>query len=154
MTLAEQMLAYTKRKDSKAIIAFLDLDGFKQVNDHYGHEMGDRVLKKASARLEQQLRQSDIIARIGGDEFVVLLSDISLDDAEVLLMRILGSLKEPIEINGVTINIGVSIGATSFPDDDENIDILIRHADAAMYQSKETGRNRITYYDPGAISPF
>ncbi|MCX6073547.1 MAG: PhnD/SsuA/transferrin family substrate-binding protein [Campylobacterales bacterium] len=152
MTLAEQMLGYTKRKGSKAIIAFLDLDGFKQVNDRYGHEMGDHVLKKASALLEQQLRLSDIIARIGGDEFVVLLSDITLDDAETLLMRILDSLKEPFEINDVTISIGVSIGVTLFPDDCEDIDILIRHADAAMYRSKEAGRNRITYYDAEATS--
>ncbi|MFA6144960.1 MAG: PhnD/SsuA/transferrin family substrate-binding protein [Sulfurimonas sp.] len=147
MTLAEQMLAYTKRKGTKAIIAFLDLDGFKQVNDRYGHEMGDHILKNASALMEQQLRLSDIIARIGGDEFVLLLSDINLDDAETILMRILDSLKEPIIINGVTISIGVSIGATLFPDDCEDIDMLIRHADAAMYRSKASGRNRITYYD-------
>ncbi len=154
MTLAEQMLAYTKRKGSKSIIAFLDLDGFKQVNDSFGHEVGDRILKKAAGRLEQQLRQSDIIARMGGDEFVILLNDINLDDADALLHRVLGSLKEPIEINGITMNIGVSIGATLFPDDCEDIDILIRHADAAMYLSKEGGRNRITYYDSEAISPF
>lgn len=154
MTLAEQMLAYTKRKSSKAIIAFLDLDGFKQVNDSFGHEVGDRILKKAAGRLEEQLRQSDIIARMGGDEFVILLNDINLDDADALLHRVLGALKEPIEINGITIRIGVSIGATLFPDDCEDIDILIRHADAAMYLSKEGGRNRITYYDSEAISPF
>jgi diguanylate cyclase (GGDEF)-like protein/PAS domain S-box-containing protein len=154
MSLADQMLAYTKRKGSTSIIAFLDLDGFKQVNDNFGHEMGDRILKKAAARLEQQLRQSDIIARIGGDEFVILLNDINLDDADALLNRVLGSLKESIEINGITINIGVSIGATLFPDDCEEIDILIRHADAAMYLSKERGRNCITYYDSEAISPF
>lgn len=154
MTLAEQMLAYTKRKGSKSIIAFLDLDGFKQVNDSFGHEVGDRILKKAAGRLAQQLRQSDIIARMGGDEFVILLNDINLVDADVLLHRVLGSLKEPIEINGITMNIGVSIGATLFPDDCEDIDILIRHADAAMYLSKEGGRNRITYYDSEAISPF
>ena len=147
MTLAEQMLAYSKRKGTKAIIGFLDLDGFKQVNDCYGHETGDSVLKKASALMQQQLRQSDIIARIGGDEFVVLLSDISFSDAETLLMRILDSLKEPIVINGVTVSIGVSIGATLFPDDCEDIDMLIRHADAAMYRSKASGRNCVTYYD-------
>ncbi|MDD5160964.1 MAG: PhnD/SsuA/transferrin family substrate-binding protein [Sulfuricurvum sp.] len=147
MILAEQMLAFSKRKGSKAIVAFLDLDGFKQVNDGYGHAMGDRILKQAGARLAQQLRQSDIIARIGGDEFVILLSDISIEAAHELLMRILDALKEPIEVDGITINIGVSIGATLFPDDCEEIDILIRHADAAMYRSKEMGRNRITYYN-------
>lgn len=147
MTLAEQMLAFSKRKGTKAIVAFLDLDGFKQVNDGYGHAMGDRILQKAGERLSQQLRQSDIIARIGGDEFVILLSDINSEDAHELLIRILDALKEPIEVEGATINIGVSIGATLFPDDCEEIDILLRHADAAMYRSKETGRNRITYYN-------
>jgi diguanylate cyclase (GGDEF)-like protein/PAS domain S-box-containing protein len=146
MTLAEQMLAFSKRKGTKAIIAFLDLDGFKQVNDGYGHAMGDRILQRAGERLSQQLRQSDIIARIGGDEFVILMNDINSEDAHESLMRILDALKEPIEVEGVTINIGVSIGATLFPDDCEEIDILLRHADAAMYRSKETGRNRITYY--------
>jgi diguanylate cyclase (GGDEF)-like protein/PAS domain S-box-containing protein len=147
MTLAEQMLAFSKRKGSKAIVAFLDLDGFKQVNDGYGHAMGDRILQKAGARLAQELRQSDIIARIGGDEFVILLSDINSEDAHDLLVRILDALKEPIEVDGNTIHIGVSIGATLFPDDCEEIDMLIRHADAAMYRSKEKGRNRITYYN-------
>jgi diguanylate cyclase (GGDEF)-like protein/PAS domain S-box-containing protein len=147
MTLAEQMLAFSKRKGSKAIVAFLDLDGFKQVNDGYGHAMGDRILQKAGARLAQELRQSDIIARIGGDEFVILLSDINIEDAHDLLVRILDALKEPIEVDGNTIHIGVSIGATLFPDDCEEIDRLIRHADAAMYRSKELGRNRITYYN-------
>lgn len=151
MTLAEQMLAFSKRKGSKAIIAFLDLDGFKQVNDGYGHEMGDRILKQAGVRLAQQLRQSDIIARIGGDEFVVLLSDINIEDAHELLTRILKALKEPIKIEGKMIHIGVSIGATLFPDDCEEIDMLLRHADAAMYQSKENGRNRITYYNSEVI---
>lgn len=147
MTLAEQMLAFAKRKETKAIIAFLDLDGFKQVNDSYGHAMGDRILKQAGARLAQQLRQSDIIARIGGDEFVILLSDITIDDAHELLTRVLDALKEAIEFEKISITIGVSIGATLFPDDCEDIDMLIRHADAAMYRSKELGRNRITYYN-------
>jgi diguanylate cyclase (GGDEF)-like protein len=109
--------------------------------------MGDRILQKAGARLAQELRQSDIIARIGGDEFVILLSDINSEDAHDLLVRILDALKEPIEVDGNTIHIGVSIGATLFPDDCEEIDMLIRHADAAMYRSKEKGRNRITYYN-------
>lgn len=147
MTLAEQMLAFTKRKGSKAIIAFLDLDGFKEVNDSHGHSMGDRILKKVAIRLEQQMRQSDTIARIGGDEFIIFLADIqNHDDSQVLLERILLALKEPFVVDGLTLNIGASIGATFYPDDDCDIDMLIRHADAAMYRSKEAGRNRITYY--------
>lgn len=149
MTLAEQMLAFTKRKGSKAVIAFLDLDGFKEVNDSHGHSMGDRVLKKVGGRLEQQMRQSDTIARIGGDEFVIFLADIqNREDTHALLERILSVLKEPIVIEGLTLRVGASIGATFYPDDENDIDMLIRHADAAMYRSKEGGRNCITYYDP------
>ncbi len=148
MTLAEQMLALNKRKGSKALIAFLDLDGFKEVNDVHGHAMGDRVLKKVAIRLEEQLRDSDTVARIGGDEFVLLLSDVENEnEAQPLLERILVSLKKPFVINDISIIIGASIGATFFPDDGDDIDILVRHADAAMYHSKANGRNQISYFD-------
>ncbi|MDD5051776.1 MAG: diguanylate cyclase [Sulfuricurvum sp.] len=147
MTLSEQILALSKRKGSKAIIGFLDLDGFKGVNDHYGHSIGDYVLKKVASLLERQMRQSDIIARLGGDEFVLLLTDVNtIDDATLLLERILASLTESFSVEGLSISIGASIGATVYPDDSTDIDILIRYADAAMYRSKEDGRNRITYF--------
>jgi len=149
MNLAEQMLLFAKRKNTKAVIAFLDLDGFKEVNDRYGHGIGDRVLKKIARRLEEQMRKSDSIARMGGDEFVILLADVhTTEDAQILLSRMLQVIKEPIEMDGLSISVGASIGATFFPDDDSEIDMLIRHADTAMYRAKETGRNRITYYDP------
>lgn len=149
MSLAEQLLAFTKRKGSKAVVAFLDLDGFKEINDRHGHAMGDKMLKKVAARLEKQMRQSDIVARIGGDEFVIFLADIQNHrDTQVLLERTLETLREPFMIEGMNLNVGASIGATFYPDDENDIDMLIRHADAAMYRSKEAGRNRITYYDP------
>lgn len=147
MTLAEQILSFSKRKNSKAVISFLDLDGFKQVNDVYGHEIGDNVLKQVADRLEKQLRQSDAIARIGGDEFVVVFSDIEiLSDVHPLFDRILNALKEPFGLNGHTITIGASIGASVYPDHGEEVEMLVRHADAAMYQSKANGRNQITYF--------
>ena len=149
MSLAEQMLLFTKRKESKAVIAFLDLDGFKEVNDRYGHGMGDKVLKHVARRLEQQMRKSDSIARIGGDEFIILLADINtINDAQVLLKRMLSAMKETIVIDGIDVNVGASIGATFYPDDENKIDILIRHADSAMYRAKVMGRNRIMYYSP------
>lgn len=130
MTLAQQMLGLAKRNGSKAVVAFLDLDGFKGVNDNYGHEMGDRVLKHVGGRLEEHLRQSDTVARIGGDEFVLLLSDVNdREDVDPLLERILVSLKEPFNVNNIHITIGASIGVAFYPDDGEDIDMLIRYAD-------------------------
>lgn len=148
MTLADQILSFSKRKNSKAVISFLDLDGFKQVNDLYGHEIGDRVLKEVADRLGKQLRQSDAIARIGGDEFVVIFSDINvLEDVQPLFERMLKTLKEPFYVNGNIIIIGASIGASLYPDHGEAVEMLVRHADAAMYRSKENGRNQVTYFD-------
>lgn len=147
MTFAAQTVALMKRKGAKAVIAFLDLDDFKQINDKYGHETGDRLLKKVAMRLEKQMRQSDIIARIGGDEFVVLLSDIQyIEDAKPMLERLLASLSDPFVFEGFSFLIGASIGVAIYPDDSEDIDMLVRYADSAMYRSKESGKNRITYY--------
>lgn len=153
MTLAEQILSFSKRKNSKAVISFLDLDGFKQVNDVYGHEIGDNILKQVADRLEKQLRQSDAIARIGGDEFVVVFSDIDMiSDAQQLFDRILKALEEPFVVNGHLITIGASIGASLYPDHGEEVEMLVRHADAAMYRSKANGRNQITYFKSETVT--
>ncbi|AFV96761.1 MULTISPECIES: sensor domain-containing diguanylate cyclase [unclassified Sulfuricurvum] len=145
---AGQILAQSKRRNTKAIVAFLDLDGFKQINDQYGHTIGDSILKHVSRRLEKQMRQGDIIARLGGDEFVLLLSDINaISESRALLERILFAIKEPYVVNGFSLSIGASIGVAIFPDDKEDIELLIRDADIAMYHSKETGRNKISYFN-------
>lgn len=155
MSLAEKILAFSKRKNSKAVISFLDLDGFKQVNDTHGHEVGDHVLRQVAGRLEKVLRQSDAIARIGGDEFVIIFSDIdSIYEVEPLLDRILQVLKEPFTANGNLMSIGASIGASFYPDHGEEIEMLVRHADAAMYRSKENGRNQVTYYNQDNMELF
>lgn len=147
MTLAEQILSFAKRKNSKAVISFLDLDGFKSVNDLYGHDVGDKVLLQVAHRLEKQMRQSDAIARIGGDEFVVVLSDIDkIEDVQPLFERILETIQKPIMIKDTQILIGASIGASFYPDHGEDVEVLVRHADAAMYQSKANGRNQVTYF--------
>lgn len=145
---AGQILAQSKRRNTKAIVAFLDLDGFKQINDRYGHTIGDGLLKHVARRLEKQMRQSDIIARLGGDEFILLLSDINvISESRALLERILFAIKEPYLVNGLSLSIGASIGVAIYPDDKEDIDLLIRDADIAMYHSKETGRNKISYFN-------
>lgn len=148
LTLAEQILSFSKRNKTKAVISFLDLDGFKNINDTHGHDAGDNLLRQVSHRLEKELRQSDAIARIGGDEFVIIFSDIaSIKDVHPLFERILKALQEPFSVNGKLMSIGVSIGAAFYPDHGDEIEILVRHADAAMYRSKENGRNQITYFD-------
>jgi diguanylate cyclase (GGDEF)-like protein/PAS domain S-box-containing protein len=148
ITLVEQILSFAKRKQTKAVVSFLDLDGFKHINDAYGHDVGDNVLRQVSHRLEKVLRQSDAIARIGGDEFVIVFSDImSVKGVHPLFERILEMLKEPFVVNGTLMGIGVSIGAAFYPDHGEEIEILVRHADAAMYRSKANGRNQVTYFD-------
>jgi len=145
---AGQILAQSKRRNTKAIVAFLDLDGFKQINDKYGHMTGDGVLKHVARRLEKQMRQSDIIARLGGDEFILLLSDINaISESRALLERILFAIKEPYRVNGLSLSVEASIGVAIYPDDNTDIDLLIRDADIAMYHSKETGRNRISYFN-------
>ena len=147
MTLAEQMIAISKRKKTKTAIAFLDLDGFKPINDNYGHDMGDTILKKVAIRLEEQMRKSDTAARIGGDEFILLMSDVK-DRLEIdpLLERILLALGQPFYEKGITIKIGASIGVALYHDDGVEIETLIRYADSAMYHSKDMGRNRVTHY--------
>ena len=148
MTLAEQILAFSKRKHSKVVVAFLDLDGFKEVNDLYGHGVGDKVLKQVAQRLEKQLRESDAIARIGGDEFMIVLSSMDIqNDANPLFERIIRAMNDPFEVDTYTIRIGVSIGVAVYPDQSEEVDMLVRYADTAMYRSKAKGRNCITYYD-------
>lgn len=148
MTLAQTMLGSAKRQGSKAVVVFLDLDGFKPVNDTYGHDMGDNILKIVAQRLKEQLRQSDAVARVGGDEFIIFLSEVyNKADAQPFLERILKALKEPFIVHDIIVTIGASIGAAFYPDDGEDVDMLIRYADMAMYRSKENGRNQVTYFD-------
>jgi len=143
-----QAIAHSKRSKSLLAICYLDLDNFKPVNDNYGHEVGDELLIEVSARINACLREEDTISRQGGDEFSLLLGDLeSVEQCEQTLMRIIQTLAQPILIDNISHQIGVSIGVTVYPDDNEDIDTLIRHADNAMYQAKQSGKHRYHFFD-------
>ncbi|WP_126447055.1 EAL domain-containing protein [Sulfuricystis multivorans] len=141
-------LAQARRDGRRGAVALLDLDGFKPVNDTWGHAVGDRVLIEVANRLRATLRETDTIARLGGDEFVLVLSGAAEEhDYLQLLGRVLAALAQPYPIDGEQVSLSASIGVTFFPDDDADADALIRHADQAMYLAKQSGRNRTHVFD-------
>lgn len=142
--LAEQKMAQAKRSNELLAIAFVDLDGFKNVNDFYGHEIGDMLLSAVAKRFKSVLRESDIIARFGGDEFVILLDTLkSESECEQTLARIIEEAVRPFLIADFSLQIGASIGYTIFPEDESNINFLIQHADNAMYDAKQAGKGTL-----------
>lgn len=144
----EQALARSERSGELLAICYFDLDGFKPVNDKLGHEAGDRLLVELASRLRACLRETDTIARMGGDEFAVLLCDLkSMEEGSQTLNRLLARINEPFVINGNTANVSASIGVTVFPLDDTPPDTLLRHADHAMYQAKISGGARFHLFD-------
>jgi diguanylate cyclase (GGDEF)-like protein/PAS domain S-box-containing protein len=142
-----QAVAHGKRSKTLLAVCFLDLDNFKPVNDEYGHEVGDKLLTQVSNRIQLSIREEDTLSRVGGDEFVILLGGIvSAKECELLLSRIVNRVAEPFEIEKHEINVSVSIGVTFCPLNNTNLDILIRYADQAMYQAKQSGRNRYQFF--------
>jgi diguanylate cyclase (GGDEF)-like protein/PAS domain S-box-containing protein len=145
-----QAILQAERRQELVAICYVDLDDFKPVNDRYGHVVGDALLVEVAERLKASLRAGDSVSRIGGDEFVLLLTDIAAPDLlESLLNRVLASVSLPYHVNGVTAVISASIGVTLFPNDSADPDVLLRHADHAMYAAKKSGRNRYHLFDPG-----
>ncbi|MDD0837340.1 EAL domain-containing protein [Curvibacter sp. HBC61] len=129
-------------------VAYLDLDGFKPVNDRLGHGIGDQLLIEIARRLQGGVRPQDLVARLGGDEFVILLSNPGcLSDCETMLNRLMNRMAEPVMLEGEWLAVTASIGLTLFPQDDADADALLRHADQAMYLAKQAGRNRIQLFD-------
>ncbi|SQD78523.1 bifunctional diguanylate cyclase/phosphodiesterase [Moritella yayanosii] len=142
-------IAHSHRTNTMLGVCFLDLDNFKPVNDSYGHDVGDQLLIAVAQRLKANIRDEDTASRQGGDEFVLLLGDIeSLEHCDEILQRINYFLAQPYIIAGHTFNISVSIGVTLYPDDDADLDTLLRHADYSMYQAKLTGKNRFHLFNP------
>jgi diguanylate cyclase (GGDEF)-like protein/PAS domain S-box-containing protein len=142
-------LAQARRTGSVLGVCYLDLDGFKPVNDNHGHEVGDRLLIEVASRLTMVLRAGDTVARLGGDEFVLLLAGLpDVEECQQTLDRLLKAVAKPYEVAGHSVEISASIGVTLFPHDDTDTDTLLRHADQAMYAAKESGRNRYHLFDP------
>jgi diguanylate cyclase (GGDEF)-like protein len=144
----EQAIAMAPRHGTKVALLFLDLDGFKHINDSLGHSTGDKLLKSVTSRLTDCVRASDTVSRQGGDEFVVLLAEMNeAADAGVTARRFLQVLGDPHSIDGHELQVSVSIGISIFPDDGLDAETLIKAADAAMYRVKESGRNGYQYFD-------
>jgi diguanylate cyclase (GGDEF)-like protein len=143
----QQALMRAAREKNKIGVVYFDLDNFKPVNDCHGHEMGDKLLKAVAERVKNCLRGSDTIARVGGDEFAILLPRIETEaDTMKVAANVLRCLNEPFKIDGVRLAISSSIGIATCPTDGMDEETLLRHADAAMYQAKREGRNRICRY--------
>nr|CBA29307.1 hypothetical protein Csp_A11490 [Curvibacter putative symbiont of Hydra magnipapillata] len=146
---ARQAFAVAARSETFCAICFLDLDGFKPVNDVYGHAAGDLVLKEVSDRLQKSTRPNDTVCRLGGDEFILLLTQLeSFDDYRPVLERALFELSKPIEIGiGLNINVSASAGVSRYPKDALEIDELMKISDAAMYKSKTDGSRRFVVHN-------
>ncbi len=148
-----QALAQVKRDKAKLALIFLDLDYFKPVNDQLGHEIGDLLLKQVALRLQHCVkRETDTLSRVGGDEFVIILSHIESDqDAAMMADEIILSLTQPFEIEENTISISCSVGIGIYPIHGKDVTTLMRVADNAMYQAKRAGRGCFHFYDPDAV---
>jgi diguanylate cyclase (GGDEF)-like protein/PAS domain S-box-containing protein len=144
-----QSMAHARRREDLLAVAFLDLDGFKAINDAHGHHAGDSMLIALSSRMKDALRDGDTLARLGGDEFVIVLVDISDTGAcKPLLQRLLDAAAQPVHVGGLQLHVTASLGVTFYPQEDEvNADQLMRQADQAMYQAKLAGKNRYHLFD-------
>jgi diguanylate cyclase (GGDEF)-like protein len=136
-------IAAAHRKNGSFALLYLDLDDFKPINDNYGHETGDLVLRCIAERLCGCVRESDTVARLGGDEFILLFNDI-LDEAAAITVaeKVIAAVTAPLPVEGCAHRVGCSIGIALYPRDGEDADTLMRHADTAMYGAKRLGKNR------------
>jgi diguanylate cyclase (GGDEF)-like protein len=144
----QQAMPQTQRRAQRLALVFIDLDGFKAVNDQYGHEAGDVVLQTVASRMKHALREGDTLARLGGDEFVAVLLDVGdLHLFEALLQRQLAAAAQPVAVGELTLQVSASLGVTFYPQaDDLGADQLLRQADLAMYRAKLDGKNRFAVY--------
>lgn len=145
----QQAMSQATRHQRHVAVIYLDLDGFKAINDHHGHDMGDRLLVALAKAMKDALREGDTLARIGGDEFVAMLTDLPAHEASAPLMnRLLAAAAQAVLIEGITMQVSASLGATFYPQaGDIDPDQLLRQADQAMYQAKLAGKNRYHVFD-------
>ncbi len=144
----EQSIEKARRRHHGVAVMFCDLDGFKTVNDAYGHQLGDRLLVKVSQRIGSLLRPQDTLARLGGDEFVIVLPVDEPDDAVVVAERIIAAVGKPFSIESAELQVTASLGIALYPDDANDERQLMANADAAMYHTKQGGRNGYTFFTP------
>ncbi len=145
----QQAISQSRRHQRGLAVVYLDIDGFKDVNDAHGHDTGDQLLISIAQRLRDALREGDTLARLGGDEFVAVLTDIDTrHECEIVLSRLLQAAATPIKVRQHELQLSASLGVTVFPQDGSDPDTLLRHADQAMYQAKQAGKNRYHLFDP------
>lgn len=142
----KQLIIQAKRHNRKVAVLFVDVDNFKYINDTYGHDVGDEFLKNISRCLIHSLRPGDLVGRMGGDEFIIVLDDVAkVEDIQMVCRRILENCKN-FKYNDIKIVVTMSIGISVYPDDSENYEELIKFADIAMYNSKQKGKNTFEFY--------
>ncbi len=144
-----QAMSQSQRRGQRLAVAYLDLDGFKAVNDHHGHEAGDQLLMTVASRMKQTLREGDTLARLGGDEFVAVLLDLANIEVSIpMLVRLLTAAAEPVQVGDLVLQVSASLGVTFYPQAEElDADQLLRQSDQAMYQAKLAGKNRYHVFD-------
>jgi diguanylate cyclase (GGDEF)-like protein/PAS domain S-box-containing protein len=150
----EQAVERARRRSSRLATMFVDLDGFKQINDAHGHAVGDRFLVEVARRLRASLRASDFLARLGGDEFFVVLEDVGdISLLDTVANKLLAEILKPFEVSqGLAVSVSASIGISVFPGDAADASALMKNADLAMYQAKQAGKNAFRFLDGGAPS--
>lgn len=147
----KQAMRQASRRGQRVAVVYLDLDGFKAVNDTHGHELGDRLLIALAKRMSEALREGDTLARIGGDEFVAVLMDLpDIDSSTPILHRMLDAAAQPVRVDELELQVSASIGVSFYPQREEiDADQLTRQADQAMYKAKQSGKNRYQVFDAG-----
>lgn len=143
-----ESIKISRRRSESLILLYIDLDGFKNINDTLGHHIGDHILTEVGKRLKHMLREADFIARLGGDEFCILISNVLEESSAALVAEnCLKQISRTIDIEGFTVRLKASIGIAHFPNDAETSENFLKAADTAMYESKKNGKNRYTFYD-------
>ena len=153
--LLEQTISQSLRRGQLVAVVFIDLDGFKIINDTYGHQAGDYVLIKLAERMKEALRDGDVLSRLGGDEFVAVLPDlVEIDASSPILNRLLRAVAEPVQYGQAALQLSASMGVTFYPPAQQNLTQplkahqLLRQADQALYRAKKEGKNRFHIFDP------
>jgi len=135
-------IAHARRNKEMMAVLYLDLDLFKEVNDRFGHDVGDELLTEVGRRLQGAVRQADTVARLGGDEFVLVLSELKeSEDIEKLVAKVIAAVARPCHISGADVSVTASIGVSIYPIHGESAEVLMKRADVALYQSKQKGKN-------------
>jgi len=149
-----EAIALARRHQKPLAVCFLDVDGFKRINDALGHAAGDQLLRSIASRLSGALRASDTVCRFGGDEFVIVLSEIEhADHASAVAAKLRDAAAGPHRIDGRDVAVTVSVGAAIFPDHGRDADTLIAHADAAMYEAKHAGLGHLRLFENAMAGP-